>query len=372
MRTRVLPVVRKELREIRRDPLMMWMVVAVPLVLLILFGYALSLDIDDVPMAVLDFDRSTASRSLVESFTSTGDFRVKAHPADEREMGGLLDRGEVQLALVIPPGFGRELAAGRGVAVQTVVDGSFSARAAVLRNEVEAVTAAFSLRRSHAAAAAPMPAGIRAVPRVWYNPSLRSSTFIVPGLFAVILMAIPPLLTALAVVREKESGSVQQIYVSPLRSWEFIAGKMLPYVGIALGELLLVVALGTWWFHVPLRGSVPLLAAGAVLYVFCTVGLGLLVSTFTNSQVGAILLSIVLTVMPSFLFSGFMYPISSMPPSAELRTWLFPVRYFTEISRGVFLKGAGMAELWSDFAILALYTVIVFSAASLRFRKKIA
>lgn len=371
MKTRVLPVVRKELREIRRDPLMLWLIVVVPLVLLFLFGSALSLDIRDVPMAVLDYDRSPASRALVDDFANTGDFRVAAHPADERAMGELLDGGRVQLALVIPPGYGRELAAGRGVAVQTVIDGSFSARAAVLRNEVEAVTTAASLRM-HAASPAPMPAGIRAVPRVWYNPSLRSATFIVPGLFAVILMAIPPLLTALAVVREKENGSVQQIYVSPLRSWEFIAGKMVPYVGVALGEFLLVVAIGTWWFRVPVHGSVPLLAAGAVLYVFCTVGLGLLVSTLTRTQVGAILLSTILTVMPSFLFSGFMYPISSMPASAKLRTWLFPVRYFTDISRGVFLKGAGMAELWSNFAILALYTVIVFGLASLRFRKKIA
>ena len=365
MRGRVRAVARKELRELRRDPLILWLAGAVPLVLLFLFGYALSLDVDDVPLAVLDLDRSSESALLVDAFVNSGDFRVRARPGDERQIARLFERGRVQLALVVPEGFGGAPGTGRPAVVQTLVDGSFSARAAVLRNEAEAVTAAVSLRR-----AAIGPAGVRVVPRVWYNPALRSATFVVPGLFAVILMAIPPLLTALAIVREKESGSVQQIYVSPLRAWEFVAGKALPYVGIAFAQLVLVVSAGTLWFRVPLRGSPALLAAGSLLYVLCTVGIGILVSTLTRSQVVAILLSTIITVMPSFLFSGFIYPISSMSDSARLRTYLFPVRYFTEISRGIFLKGAGPAELGDELAVLALYTAVVFTVASLRFRKK--
>jgi ABC-2 type transport system permease protein len=372
MRSRVLPVVRKEFREIRRDPLTLWVVGALPLVLLFLFGYAISLDTRDVPMAVLDLDRSAQSASLVDAFTNTGDFVVHYRPRNEREVARLLDAGKVRLALVVPPGFARDLAAGRTTPVQTLIDGSFSARAMVIRSEVEAVTAAYTLRAASAAAGGVLPGGIRPVPRVWYNASLRSATFVVPGLFAVILMAFPPLLTTLAIVREKESGLVQQIYVSPLKPWEFVAGKMIPYVLIAFAELAMLIVVGSLWFRLPFRGNPVVLLLGSVLYVVCTVGIGLLVSTLTRSQVVAILLATIITVMPSFLFSGFLYPISSMSASARWRSYLFPARYYMEISRGTFLKGTGMAQLWDEFLILAVYTTIVFGIAALRFRKKVA
>lgn len=373
MRTRVLPVVRKEFRELRRDPLLLWIVAAIPVVFLFLFGYALTVDIERVPMGVVDLDRSRESAALVDAFTNTGDFVVRERPAEEREARRLMDAGSVRLVLVIPPGFGRELAAGRTATVQTLIDGSFPARGLVVRNTVDAVTADFTGRRLGARLGGDPPApGPRPHPRVWYNESLRSATFVVPGLFAVILMAFPPLLTALSIVREKESGSVQQIYVSPLRPWEFIAGKMLPYVMIAFGQLALLIALGTWWFRLPFRGSPTLLVVASVLYVFCTVGIGLLVSTITRSQVGAILLATIITVMPSFLFSGFLYPISSMSASAKVRTYVFPVRYFTEISRDSFLRGSGVSELWPQLAALAGFTAVVFTVASLLFRKKVA
>lgn len=373
MRTRVPALVRKEFREIRRDPLTIWVVVMVPLVLLFLFGYAISLDVEDVPMAVVDLDRSAESRAFVDVFVNTGHYTVRHRPEREEDATRLLDRGAARFVLIIPHGFARELAAGRAASVQTLIDGSFSARAAVIRNEVDAVTLAFTRREiGRATHGMVRPAMTDATPRVWYNPSLRSATFVVPGLFAVILMAFPPLLTVLAVVREKESGSIQQVYVSPLRRWEFLAGKMLPYVLIAFAELILLVTLGIWWFDVPFRGSALLLVAGALLYVLCTVGIGLLVSTLTRSQVVAIMLATVITVMPSFLFSGFIYPISSMSRLTQLRTYIFPARYFTDISRGVFLKGIGIDELWGQMAALALYTAIVFGLATLRFRKKVA
>ena len=185
-------------------------------------------------------------------------------------------------------------------------------------------------------------------------------------------MALPPLLTVLAIVREKESGSVQQIYVSPLRSWEFVAGKMLPYVAIAFAELVTLLALGAWWFRLPFRGSAAVLLLGASLYVFCTVGIGLFVSTLTRSQVVAVLIALIITVMPSFLFSGFMFPISAMPVAIQWYTRVFPAQYFTAVTRGLFLKGTGIPELWPQLATLAGYTAVVFAAASLRFRKKVA
>ncbi len=373
MKTRILPVARKEFREIRRDPIILWIAVVLPLMMLFLFGYAIRLDVDDVPMAVLDLDRSRESAALVEAFVNTGDFVVRRRPVNEREVKSLLDGGTVRLALVIPLGFGEEIAAGRPAQVQTIIDGTFSATAQVIRSEVDAITAAFTRAEAlRSAAGSPLPSGIRAEPRVWYNPALESKTSIVPGLFAVILMGFPPLLTVLAVVREKESGSIEQIYVSPVRSWEFVAGKMLPYVLIAFGELVMVLALGAWWFRVPFRGSAALLTVGSVLYVLCTVGIGLLVSTVTRSQVVAVLLAFVVTLMPSFLFSGFMYPIITMPEALQWYTRIFPARYYTEVSRGLFLKASGIPELKSQLVTLAVYTMLIFGAASLRFRKKVA
>lgn len=373
MRTRVLPMVRKEFREIRRDPITIWIAAFVPAVLIVLFAYALRIDFVGIPMAVLDLDRSRQSSELVETFTNTGDFVVRYHPRTEQRVKRLLDEGRVRMALVIPQGFGHSLDLRRITPVQTLIDGSLAATGAVLRNEAEAVTMAYTLRKiRQLPGATHLGLGPDPQTRVWFNPALRSATFVVPGLFAVILMAFPPLLTALAIVREKESGSVEQIYVSPLRPWEFIAGKMIPYVIIAFVEMALVVVIGIWWFGVPFRGNPLLLALASAIYVFCTVGIGLVVSTVTRSQVVAVLLALVLTVMPSFLFSGFLFPIASMPPPIQMYTLIFPARYFNVISRGLFLKGTGMAELWPQYAILGLYTATVFAVASLRFRKKVA
>lgn len=373
MRTRLLPMIRKEFREIGRDPITLWIAAAAPVVMTVVFAYALRIDFEGMPMAVLDFDRSRESAELTEVFANTGDFAVRYRPGQERDVRHLFEGGLVRLAVIIPQGFGRELAAGRTARVQTLIDGSLAATGSVIRSEVEAVTATYSLGLARRASAGrPLPVGPQAETRVWYNPALRSSVFIVPGLFAVILMAFPPLLTALAVVREKESGSVEQIYVSPLRPWEFIAGKMLPYVAIAFLELASVMAIGVWWFDVPLRGSLALLLAASAIYVFCTVGIGLLVSTLARTQVVATMLALVITVMPSFLFSGFLFPITSMPRVVQAYTHLFPARHFNVLSRGVFLKGAGLRELWPQLAILAVYTAVVFTTAALRFRKKVA
>ncbi|HSD52300.1 MAG TPA: ABC transporter permease, partial [Candidatus Methylomirabilis sp.] len=210
-----------------------------------------------------------------------------------------------------------------------------------------------------------------AQPRVRYNPDLRSANYIVPGLFAVILMAFPPLLAALAVVREKERGSIQQIFSSPVRSWEFIGGKMLPYAGIAFLEMMLLVTAALLWFRVPVRGSLVLLLLLSLLYVACTVGIGLLVSTLTQSQVVAVLLAIVLTLMPSFLFSGFLFPIAGMPPFFRYYTYLFPARYFNDIARGIALRGVGLGDLWFNSLLLLLYASAMLALASLRFKKKI-
>jgi ABC-2 type transport system permease protein len=366
-------VVWKEVREIRRDPITMWVAVALPLVMLYLFGSALSLDVKDAPLAVYDLDRSERSRALIEAFPHSGYFRRVDDIREEGEIGEKLDRGRARLVLVIPPDFSRQLARGETAMVQTLVDGSFSATAMVVAGYAAAIVQNYTAEQArHPGEDSSVHLPISVESRVWFNAPLKSVHYIVPGLFGVILMAFPPLLTALAVVREKENGSVQQIFVSPIRPSQFIAGKMIPYAVIAFLEMLMILIAGLMWFRIPFRGSFPLFLGATALYVFCTVGLGLLISTVTRSQLVAMLLALLLTLMPSFLFSGFLFPIFTMPKMMQMYTYLFPARYFVEIVRGIVMRGIGFDDLWPQFLFLVLYTAVVFLATTRLFRKKVA
>lgn len=376
MKSLILVVVWKEVREIRRDPITIAVAVVLPLLMLYLFGSALSLDVKDASLAVYDQDRSAASRALIERFPQSGYFRRTHDIRAEGEIAELLDRGRARLVLIIPQDFAQKIARGETAEVQALADGSYSTTAMVILGYAEAIVQSYALERAsvrlaaHGMAAPLVP--VRVESRVWFNAPLESVNYIVPGLFGVILMAFPPLLTALAVVREKEAGSVQQIFVSPIRPYEFIAGKMIPYAVIAFIEMIMILAAGLWWFHIPFLGSFPLFLAAAVIYVFCTVGLGLLISIITRSQLVAMLLSLLATLMPSFLFSGFLFPIFTMPMMLQLYTYLFPARYFIEISRGIAMKNVGLEILWPQFLALLLYTALVFVVTTRLFRKKVA
>ncbi len=356
-------VVEKEAREILRDRITVGVALAMPLVMLFLFGYAISLDVDDVDLGVLDRDRSIASRELIDGFTQSGYFRLKRDYLSAAAADKDLQLGAVKLALVIPPGFGKDLARGEAAPVQVIVDGTYSATANLVAAYARTIVSRFG---------AGTPAAPRIEVRVWYNPALRSVTYIVPGLFGVILMAFPPLLTALAITREKETGSIQQIFASPLTPAEFLAGKLVPYGMIAFIQIIMVIGVGFVWFGVPLRGGLGLLLGTGLVYVFCTVGIGLLVSTVTQSQLAAMLIALIVTLMPSFLFSGFLFPIFTMPYLMQLYTRVFPARYFVDLSRGVVLKGAGLPELWPSVLLLLAYTAAIFAFAVFRFRKKVA
>lgn len=356
-------VTGKETREILRDPITVGVALLMPLVMLFLFGYAISLDVDDVKMGVLDWDRSAASRELVDRFVRSGYFRLEGTYLHDQELAEGLQRNEIRLALVIPPGFQRTLSRNRTAPVQVLVDGTYSATANLVAAYAATIVSVFRDGRSPV---------VRVETRVWYNPALKSVTYVVPGLFGVILMAFPPLLTALAITREKETGSIQQIFASPLTPAEFLAGKLIPYGLIAFVQIAMVIAAGFLWFDVPLRGSLGLLLATGLVYVFCTVGIGLLISTVTANQLVAMLLALIVTLMPSFLFSGFLFPIFTMPYLFQLYTRIFPARYFVDLSRGVVLKGAGLPELWPSVAILFAYTLAIFAFAVWRFRKKVA
>ena len=361
--SRIGNVVGKETRVIVRDPITVGVALLMPLVMLFLFGYAISLDVKDIRIGILDQDKSAESRALIDRFVRSGYFRLEKVYSDGHQVDDGLRRGHVKIVLVMPRRFGEMIERGENAPVQILIDGTYSATANLVAAYAQTIVAGFPTQN-----VSPVSVDMR----VWYNPSLRSVTYVVPGLFGVILLAFPPLLTALAISREKETGSIQQIFASPLTPTEFLAGKLVPYGVIAFIEIVLVIAVGFVWFGLPLKGSLGLLLATGLVYVFCTVGIGLLVSTITNSQLVAMLLSLIITLMPSFLFSGFMFPIFTMPYALQLYTRVFPGRYFVDLSRGIVLKGAGLPELWPTVLLLFAYTAIVFALAAWRFRKKVA
>lgn len=361
---RMLAFTRKETLEICRDPITVGIALFMPLLMLFLFAYAISLDVANAPLIVVDNDRSAASRELTAQFVNSGYFKQVDAPDDARQAEHALMQGKARAALFIPEHFSRRLDRGGGAPVQLIVDGTYASTAAILSAYGRAIIASY-------------PQGMVRLPvqpevRIWYNPQLRSRDFIVPGLFAVILMAFPPLLTALAVSREKELGTIAQIYASPLTRAEFIAGKLLPYAMIAFLELLIVVGGGVLWFQIPVHGSLLLLMALGLLYVTCTVSVGLLISTLVRTQLAAMLVALIVTLMPSFLFSGFIYPVFTMPTFFQFYSAKIPTMYFIDISRGIVMRGAGLADLWRDVAVLAVYTVVVLAIAVWRFQKRIA
>jgi ABC-2 type transport system permease protein len=356
-------VVWKDMKELVRDPITIGIAVLLPLVMLFLFGYAVTLDVKNVTVGVLDYDRSPASRDLVDRFIQSGYFVLKQSLGSGAALERAMKRGEIKLALVIPARFHAALARGESPGIQIVVDGTHSATALLVASYAGVIVGGFPTP--------PRPA-VRLETRVWYNPQMRSINYIVPGLYGVILMAFPPLLTTLAIVREKETGTVQQIFASPLTRAEFIAGKLVPYGLVAFGEMVMVIAVGYLWFEVPFRGRLALLLAAALIYVFGTVAIGLLISTVTRSQMVATLLALVVTLMPSFLFSGLMFPFFTMPYLLQLYTMIFPGRYFIDVSRGIVLKGVGALELWQNLLLMVVYAGMVFLVAVWRFRKKVA
>jgi ABC-2 type transport system permease protein len=374
----IIPILKKEFREIWRDPYTLGMAIILPLMLLFLFGYALNLDVKDISLAVVDLDQSAESRAYLDTIMNTGKFNLDYRLSDPAEAERLLDQGKIQAAVLIPGGFSRALLSGKTAQAQTLVDGTFPSSARVIQGYVEAINEVFSARQlgDHFDA---LGAGdnflaptVTNVSRVRYNPALESANFVIPGLIGVILMAFPPLLSALAIVREKERGSIQQIFVSPLRSWAFIVGKLIPYVIISLAEWLIILLVARYWFGVPMAGNGWLFLLVSISYVLSTVSIGLLVSALVRTQLAAMLMVIAFTMMPAFIFSGFMYPIANMPEAIQVYSLSFPARYFINITHGVFLRGVGLDVWWKQLAALVVYTAVLVGLASLRFKKKVA
>jgi ABC-2 type transport system permease protein len=371
MARRFSAVLIKEMREIWRDPYTLGMAIALPLIMLFLVSYSMNMDVENLPLAVYDQDQTRASRDYVTQLTTSDKFRLHSQVWSEAELKRLMDRDAVKVGLIIPPGFNQTLQAGRPATVQTWLDGSFTPNAVVATGYLTAFNQVYSAKRIAALTGRTWRPAIAAEPRVWYNPGLRSVNFVVPGLYAVILLAFPPLLSALTVVREKERGSIQQIFVSPTRPAEFILGKLVPYAVIAFGEVLTILAVGLGWFRVPFRGNLVLMLVASLIYVFGAVSIGLLISTLTKNQVAASLAALAATMMPALVFSGFFYPIFNMPGVMQGFTHLFPARHFVTVSRSIGLKGVGLEYLWKELALMLAYVLAVFTLASLLFKKKV-
>lgn len=377
MRSRIWPILRKEFLEIRRDPRSLAFVLAMPVLMLLLYGYGISSDVKRVPLAVYDRDGEARARELTRRLTSTGYFVVATRVGSLAELRRAIDRGQARVGLTIPEDFSRNLAAGRPAPVQFVVDGSDSNTASIAIGNIAAIGRSIELDpRDLRPEVSLRPARDNPVPLelrtwVWYNPELKSSNFLVPGLTAVILMMLAAILTSLTVAREWERGTMEGLIASPLRPYELMVGKILPYVLIGLVDVVLILLVGVFWFRVPLRGSLLLLMLSSTIFLLGGLSIGLFISAATRSVQVAFQFSILVTMLPALLLSGFFYPIENMPPLLRAITALVPARYFLVVIRGIFLKGVGLAVLWKELALLSLFAGLMLVASSAKFKKRL-
>lgn len=365
--SRVWEVARKEFAQLFRDPRMVRFLIFPPLIQLVIFGYAVSTDIRQTPTFVIDHDQSLQSRELVDKLTASGYFRVVGRSSRPADLIQTLDHGDALVGLEIPAGFASALAGQHGAQVQLLLDGTNSNTAMKAKGYAEMIITRYGLESGPAAIS--MPVDLRE--RAWYNPNLISRNYNVPGVVAVLLMLLGLIFTALAVVREREIGTLEQLMVSPLRPGELIAGKTIPFAIIGLFDLTLITALALVWFGVPFKGNFLFLFGSGMLYLLSVLGIGLLISTISRTQQEAFMASF-LFIMPAILLSGFMFPVSSMPPLFQYLTLLNPLRHFLEIVRGIFLKGAGPGILWPQCLALMLIGGSVLTFAATRFRKTMA
>jgi ABC-2 type transport system permease protein len=364
MRRRLAALMRKEWLHIRRDPRSLYLAVGLPVIMLLLFGYAITLEVRHMPVGVIDQDGSAAGRELVARVTSTGYFELKMLSADLGGAVRALDDGTVRIFLVLPQGFAKALARGENAAVQLLVDGSDSNSALIAMGYLSQIIQAYSrsilLQRLQAQGGVltELP-GVDLRTRIWYNPDLKNSYFVVPGVIAVVMMIMAVMLTSLTVAREWETGTMEQLIATPARPFEIILGKLLPYFFLGLFQMTLVVVFGLLLFHVPLQGNLLFLLGVSSLFLICGLGQGLLVSVAAKSQQLSFTLSILTTMLPTYLLSGFAFPIASMPPVVRAVTYLVPARYYLAIIRALFLKGTGPAALWGEIGPLALFALVI-------------
>ncbi len=367
---RLLAMSRKEVIQLRRDSRSLAMAFLLPVVLIVFFGHAISFDVKNIEMAVLDESNTESSRSLIESFESSGYFDIREYPSSHSEVTRLLQLGKVKIALVVPPRFYPDLAAGRRAKVQILLDGSDANTASIAQNYAAAIAARYStdvvLRRRRIV----LP--VEAETRVWYNETLESRNMIVPGLVAVIMSIIAAMLTALTIAREWERGTMEQLAATPVHRLEVVIGKLLPYVAIGLFDVALAVLAGLIVFDVPLRGNILLLSGLTLLFLIGALSFGMFISAAVKTQVLATQIALQTTYLPAILLSGFMFSIATMPIALKAVTYVVPARYYITVTKGIFLKGVGPDVLWVEGLAMIVYAVAGLGLAIRSFRKELA
>lgn len=366
--SRIGAVTAKEFIHLFRDPRTLTVVLALPVLQMLLFAYAISFDVKNVSTVIIDLDQTPASQAYVGTYASSDFFTVVGTASDLGAVDRVFDANQARIAVVVPPGFGRSLANGEQAQVAVYLDGSEPTAARVGQAFSTALNQVYGqqviIEWADTQGLDVTTAG-QLEPRVrtWYNPEKRSSDFLIPGLMVVIIMVVAVQQTAVSLVREREQGTDEQLAISPMRRWEMMLGKVAPWTLLAFFELALVTAVGIWFFDLPLRGNLVVLALGAALFVFCSLGLGLVISAVAPSLESANMLGLLLSILPAFILSGFAFPLGSIPVWLQVVSCLFPARFMVTISRGVFLKGAGVAELWPELAALGVYAVVVIAVA---------
>jgi ABC-2 type transport system permease protein len=368
---RLLTLIMKEFTQLRKNPALIRMLLLMPVMQMFIFGYAAVLDVKNIDTAVLDRDNSSYSRNFVDVFRRSDYFIVRYNLEHERDISAMLDREMIMTALVIPPDFSRKITSGRTAQVQIIVDGTNTSAASVIANYSAAAVASYSNRLLRERGTDLTQLGSLAVEsRFLYNPSLDNKFFFIPGIFAMIILVIGMPITAMAIVREKEQGTLEQLIVTPIQSIELILGKVIPTTILIIISSTGILLLSLLWFHLPLRGSLVYLYGAILLFLLNCLGIGIFISTISNTQQQAILTSFFVN-MPMILFSGFMFPIQNMPSYFRLLADINPMRYFLSCARTIFLKAAGWEALKWNFLAMAVIGTIIFTAAVLSFRKRI-
>jgi len=372
---RLLAIARKEFLHIRRDPRSLGMAIAIPMLMILLFGYALTLDVDNVPIAVWDQSVSPESRELISRFEGSRYFDVRLRAKGYPDIERAIEASQVMAAVVIPRDFSAHLTAGNVAAVQFLIDGSDSNTATIALGYAESVARGYSrdiaFREARVGGTGILRDPLEVRPRVWFNADMESKNYIVPGLIAVIMMVIAALLTSLTVAKEWETGTMEQLISTPILARELVLGKLLPYSALGMLDVLLAVGMGEFLFHVPLRGSAVLLFGMAAVFLAGALSMGMVISIVTKSQLLASQLAMVLTFLPSFLLSGFMYAIGNMPKAVQVVTYAIPAQYFVTLLKGIYLKGTGLSILLGEAALLTAFGITMVLLANRKFKKKL-
>lgn len=375
LNSRLLSLVRKEFIQIVRDPRTLYIVIAIPVIQIFLLGYTATTDVRNVPLAVFDQDRSPASRALLDAYRAADYFKLAYDVDSEDEIRRLVDAGQATAGMIIPPDYAESIAAGRTAQVAFVLDGSdpavgstaLAAARSIGQNHATEIALARLEARGQASAFRP---AVDVRTQVWYNPDLVSAYFMVPALIGMILQLVTSMLTATAIVRERERGTIEQLIVTPIRSWELIVGKIAPYVLIAFFDTIEVLLVGTLWFKVPIEGSLALLLALSGLFLVSSLGIGLVISTIARTQQEAMMLTW-FTLLPTVFLSGFFFPLAAMPWFLQLISYFIPLRYYLAIIRSIVLKGVGAESLTLEIIALAIFGVVTMAVAAMRFRKRL-